>query len=104
MYTREPRKTVQALGTLLALCVPAILSSDLSAGGRRGGSVDPNVRAACTGDYFRFCAYTIPGTASCKACFRRAGVRLSARCRSAISRSADYKHEYRRVAKKFARN
>lgn len=66
-------------------------------------ALDANVRNACVSDYFRFCAYTVPGSASCKACFRQVGRRLSHQCRAAIKNSSEFASEYRRTARRYAR-
>lgn len=58
---------------------------------------EPSVRAACTGDYFKFCSHTLPCTDACKQCFRVTGPKLSAVCLSALRRSKEFGAEYKRT-------
>ncbi len=64
-------------------------------------AIDPAVRDACTNDYFRHCSHTDPGSAECKSCFRKAGMKLSHNCRSAIKNSSEYASEYTKAKKRY---
>ena len=66
-------------------------------------ALDAAVRRACTGDYFRFCGYTVPGSASCRACFRKSGPRLSPSCLAAIRNSSEFAADYARGERRYAR-
>ena len=57
-------------------------------------SLEAKVRLACTGDYFRYCSHTWPGSAASKQCFRDTGKSLSRKCRSAIRVSVEFRSEY----------
>ena len=71
-------------------------------------AVDPNVRAACTNDYWTFCSNTEPGSPECKTCFRKFAPSLSRQCKLAIISSPSYKHELKpfkkQIEKFLARN
>lgn len=57
-------------------------------------ALEDTVRRACTGDYFHFCAHTVPGSARCTACFNDVGPGLSPRCLDAIRQSAEFGGQY----------
>ena len=64
-------------------------------------AIEDNVRLNCTGDYFRVCSDTIPGSEDCKQCFRDNGRSLSRKCRDALRQSNEFANDYENQRKRY---
>lgn len=67
-------------------------------------ALDQKVRDACTGDYFEFCANTVPGTEQCRRCFIKYGRALSRSCKTAIKNSSEFANDYENERKRYVKD
>lgn len=71
-----------------------ILALSLMAASPAAHALEAKVRLACTGDYFRYCSNTWPGSEASKQCFRATGKNLSRRCKNALRISIEFRSDY----------